>query len=53
MGTVFRLHAFYPGGRKAWMHELADRLFDELEEDDHAFSIYEPDSEVNRINRAA
>jgi len=53
MGTVFRLHAFYPGGRKTWMHELADRLFDELEEDDRAFSIYQADSEVNRINRAA
>ena len=53
MGTLFRLHAFYPRGRKGWMHELADRLFDEIEEDDRILSIYEPDSTVNRINRAA
>ncbi|MBN2290738.1 MAG: FAD:protein FMN transferase [Candidatus Glassbacteria bacterium] len=53
MGTVFRLHAFYPAGRREWMHGLADRLFDELLEDDRAFSIYRPESEVNRINRAA
>ena len=36
MGTVFRLHAFYPHGRREWMHSLADRLFDELQEDDRA-----------------
>jgi len=53
MGTMFRLHAFYPRGRKAWMHELADRLFDQIEEDDRTLSIYEPDSTLNRINRSA
>lgn len=53
MGTVFRVHAFYPGERKEWMHALADRLFDSLAEDDRRLSIYEPDSVVNRVNRAA
>ncbi len=53
MGTVFRLHAFYPRGRKEWMHRLADRLFDELEEDDRTLSIYRPESTLNRINRSA
>ena len=53
MGTIFRLHAFYPRGRKEWMHRLADRLFDKLEEDDKTLSIYRPESTINRINRSS
>ena len=53
MGTVFRLHAFYPPGRKEWMHGLADRVFDTIIADDKRLSIYQPQSETNSINRAA
>ncbi len=53
MGTVFRLHAFHEPGRGQWMRELADRLFDTLQEDDRRLSIFKSDSTVNRINAAA
>ncbi|OGF98563.1 MAG: hypothetical protein A2Z86_04040 [Candidatus Glassbacteria bacterium GWA2_58_10] len=53
MGTIFRLYAFYPQDKLTWMHELADRLFDGLIEDDLRLSLYKKDSLVNRINGAA
>lgn len=53
MGTVLRLHAFYPPGEKAWMHALADRVFDSLLADDKRLSIYAADSPISRINSQA
>jgi len=53
MGTLVRLYAFHPPEKREWMKSLADRFFDSLEEDDRRLSIYNPESQVNRINRAA
>jgi FAD:protein FMN transferase len=53
MGTVFRLHAFHEQGRGQWMRDLADSLFDMLQEDDERLSIFKTGSIVNRINAAA
>ncbi|MCE5269734.1 FAD:protein FMN transferase [bacterium] len=53
MGTVIRLHAFYPHGERAWMYALADSLFDTVLADDHRLSIYKADSPLSRLNRAA
>ncbi len=53
MGTVFRLHAFHQPGRGQWMRDLADSLFDTLQEDDQRLSIFKAGSIVNRINAAA
>ncbi|HLA39639.1 MAG TPA: FAD:protein FMN transferase [Candidatus Glassbacteria bacterium] len=53
MGTVFRLHAYHSQERGSWMRELADRVFDALQEDDRRLSLYVAGSEVNRINAAA
>lgn len=53
MGTVLRLYAFYPKDKLIWMHELADRFFDGLIEDDRRLSLYKSDSLINRINREA
>ena len=53
MGTIFRLHAFHEPERGKWMRELADHLFDTLQEDDRRLSIFHADSTVNRINAAA
>ena len=53
MGTVFRLHAFHEPGRGQWMRDLADSLFDTLQEDDERLSIFKTGSIINRINAAA
>ena len=53
MGTLVKLYAFHPPGKREWMLKLADRFFDSLEEDDRRLSIFAEDSLINRINRAA
>jgi FAD:protein FMN transferase len=53
MGTLIRLHAFYPRAGQDWMHRLADSLFDSILADDRRLSIYNTDSVVSRINREA
>ncbi len=53
MGTVFRLHAFHEPERGQWMRDLADRLFDTLQQDDQRLSIFKAGSIINRINDAA
>ncbi|HUU28004.1 MAG TPA: FAD:protein FMN transferase [archaeon] len=53
MGTVIRLYAYHPPGKREWMRALADRFFDSLLEDNRRLSIYVKGSLINRINRAA